>query len=105
MQIRCIYFGLSSLHLLSSTRSARTCRVGLSLLAICLFLIACEANSAAQKQILAGHTSGVYALAWSLDGARFASGSGDGTVKVWDGVTKQAVYSLDVRGGGGNALS
>ena len=31
-----------------------------------------------------GHTSNVNALALSLDGDWFASGSEDGTVKIWD---------------------
>jgi WD40 repeat protein len=30
-----------------------------------------------------GHTDWVYAVAASPDGSRLASGSGDGTVKIW----------------------
>ena len=37
---------------------------------------------------LTGHTDWVYAVAASPDGLRFASGSGDGTVKVWGAAGK-----------------
>ena len=33
---------------------------------------------------LSGHTSYVWSVAWSPDGATRASGSGDFTVRVWD---------------------
>jgi hypothetical protein len=33
---------------------------------------------------LSGHTSYVWSLAWSPDGATLASGSGDSTVRLWD---------------------
>ena len=35
-------------------------------------------------QVLEGHTSGVRGVAWSPDGATLASGSDDGTLRVWD---------------------
>jgi WD40 repeat protein len=38
--------------------------------------------------MLTGHTDWVYAVAASPDGLRFASGSGDGTVKVWGAAGK-----------------
>lgn len=34
-----------------------------------------------------GHTNGVYAVDWSPDGKRIASGGGDNTVQVWDALT------------------
>jgi WD40 repeat protein len=33
-----------------------------------------------------GHSLDAYAVAWSPDGKRIASGSGDSTVQVWDAV-------------------
>ena len=36
------------------------------------------------KTIITGHTSGVYNIAFSADGKTFATGSGDGTVLLWD---------------------
>lgn len=39
-----------------------------------------------------GHTLGVFAVAWSPDGKRIASGSFDKTVQVWDALTGQHVF-------------
>jgi WD40 repeat protein/serine/threonine protein kinase len=38
-----------------------------------------------------GHSNTVYAVAWSPDGKRIASGSGDNTVQVWDAVDGENV--------------
>lgn len=43
---------------------------------------------------LEGHTQAVRALAWSPQGDRLASASLDGTVRVWDITTRQAVQVL-----------
>ena len=34
-----------------------------------------------------GHSGSVYAVAWSPDGQRIASGSEDRTIKIWDATT------------------
>ena len=44
---------------------------------------------------LLGHSNWVYAVAFSLDGGRIASGSYDMTVKVWDAATGEAVQTLE----------
>jgi WD40 repeat protein len=36
-----------------------------------------------------GHTDAVFAVAWSPDGKRIASGSKDGTIQVWNATTGQ----------------
>ena len=38
---------------------------------------------------LHGHMAYVHALAWSPDGTRLVSGSGDFTVRVWDSLSAQ----------------
>jgi WD40 repeat protein len=43
---------------------------------------------------LQGHTSWVVSVAWSPDGSFIASGSGDGTVKLWDVRTGQLLRTL-----------
>ncbi|MGD9050014.1 MAG: BTAD domain-containing putative transcriptional regulator, partial [Anaerolineae bacterium] len=44
---------------------------------------------------MAGHEAQVWGLAYSHDGARLATGSHDGTAKVWDAHSGQEVLSLD----------
>jgi WD40 repeat protein/serine/threonine protein kinase len=43
---------------------------------------------------LKGHTSQVYSVAFSADGKRIVSGSGDNTVKVWDADTGTEMLTL-----------
>jgi WD40 repeat protein len=38
---------------------------------------------------LRGHDAYVHSVAWSPDGTRLASGSGDGTVRIWDSLSLQ----------------
>lgn len=46
------------------------------------------------RAVLAGHAKGVTSLAFTPDGARLVSGSGDGTARVWDTVTGECVAQL-----------
>jgi len=50
-----------------------------------------------------GHTRYVSSVAWSPDGQRIASASGDGTVQVWDAYT--GAHVLTYRGHKGDVLS
>ena len=43
---------------------------------------------------LTGHTNGVSAVAWSPDGTRLATGSGDETARIWDPATGQTTATL-----------
>jgi len=54
------------------------------------------ANSAAAKKLLtlAGHAKLVRGVTFSLDGSRIATGSFDGTAKVWDAQTGEEMLTL-----------
>ncbi len=50
------------------------------------------------RAVLSGHRSGIFALAYSPDGATLASASWDGTVKLWDPATGQERATLAEEG-------
>ena len=45
--------------------------------------------------VLRGHSSSVSALSFSPDGSRFASGSDDNTVRLWDGASGVPIATLE----------
>jgi RNA polymerase sigma factor (sigma-70 family) len=46
------------------------------------------------RATLEGHVDAVYGAAFSLDGKRFASGSKDGAIKIWDTATNKEIKAL-----------
>jgi WD40 repeat protein len=49
-------------------------------------------------QTLDGHTDRVYGLDFSSDGRWLASGSQDGTIRVWDVATREQIHALEADG-------
>jgi WD40 repeat protein len=45
-------------------------------------------------EVASGHTDAVWSIAWSNDGSRIASASGDGTVRIWDACTTTELLKL-----------
>ncbi len=59
-----------------------------------------DAVKGSETLTLKGHTSGVNSVAFSPDGKRIVSDSGDNTVKVWDADTGSETLTLKGHTGG-----
>ena len=44
--------------------------------------------------LLSGHAEGVYSVAFSADGSKVVSGSGDQTVKIWNAYSGEVIQTL-----------
>jgi len=53
-----------------------------------------DAATGVQIASLPGHTDKIAAVAWSADGSRAMTGSGDGTVKIWNAATLEEERTL-----------
>ena len=54
-----------------------------------------KAATGKTERVLNGHSRGVYSVAFSRDGTRIVSGSGDNTVRLWNAVTGEMERVLE----------
>jgi WD40 repeat protein len=59
-----------------------------------------DAGTGRELLTLAGHSGSVGSCAWSPDGQRIVSGSGDETLRVWDAVSGKCLYRIHHLPGG-----
>lgn len=64
-----------------------------------------DAATGVQKYALTGHTDWVEDIAFSSDGERLASASGDATIRVWDSATGTHTQTFTGHTGGVNSLA
>ncbi len=59
----------------------------------------------APHTILEGHTDAVYSVAFNSDGDMLASKSKEGTIKIWNPITRQPLSTINTNTGGGIVFS
>jgi WD40 repeat protein len=57
-----------------------------------------DVDTRTERQVLTGHTAGVYAVVFSADGRLLASADQAGTIRLWDSATYKEVAALSHRG-------
>lgn len=59
------------------------------------YLTTYDMNSSQYLEIFKGHSSAICSIVFSSEGNEFATGSYDGTIKLWDFETKQCKKSIE----------
>jgi WD40 repeat protein/class 3 adenylate cyclase/tRNA A-37 threonylcarbamoyl transferase component Bud32 len=58
-----------------------------------------DVSTGEERQVLRGHTSNVWSVAFSPDGLQLATGSADRTIRVWDTETGHVIRQFDAHEG------
>jgi DNA-binding beta-propeller fold protein YncE len=64
-----------------------------------------EAATGAQIRTFTGHSKGISSVAFSPDGSRVLSGSGDNTVRLWDAATGALIHAFEGHSNGVNSVA
>jgi hypothetical protein len=75
----------------AETEKRPSARLRYFLAGLAMLLVASAGDAQTRQELasLKGHDNNVYSVAFSPDGKTLASGSGDNTVKLWEGDARQ----------------